>query len=88
MTAKTYTIRTTRRTYRGEYRDTDITGTLEQLIEHFSYTLEKGYSHQNERGNKKINKYPKTAASLVTNLNNAVTNATANGNASTRYSLI
>lgn len=60
------------------YRD-NITkiyeGTLDELCEMFSYTLEKGRSWQHERGNKKINLHPASIRSLVTNLNNAVSNS-------------
>lgn len=61
---------------------------LENLIEYFGYTLEVGQSYQHERGNKKINRNPKTIKSLITNLNNAKSNASANGCASTYYELI
>ena len=64
-----------------------VTGTLEYLIDYFSYTLEVGESWQYEKGNKKINVNPKSAKSLVTNLNNAKTNAAANGCPSTWYTL-
>jgi len=63
----------------------ETTGTLPELINYFSYTLERGYSWQNERGNKKIDRNPKTIASLVKNLNNAENNAAANGCGSTWY---
>lgn len=61
---------------------------LENLIKYFGYTLEVGQSYQHERGNKKINRNPKTIKSLITNLNNAKSNAAANGCASTYYELI
>ena len=54
-------------------------GTLAELIEYFSYTLEVGASWQREKGNKKINQNPKSVASLVSNLYNAKNNAAANG---------
>lgn len=50
-------------------------GTLEELREAFSYTLKVGQSWEHERGNKKINLHPATIRSLVTNLNNAVSNS-------------
>lgn len=50
-------------------------GTLDELREMFSYTLETGRSWQHERGNKKINLHPASIRSLVTNLNNAVSNS-------------
>ena len=42
------------------------TGTIPELAEKFSYTLENGHSW-----NSKINRNPKTAKSLVSNLNAA-----------------
>ena len=79
---KTYTIITERRG-----RETEYTGTLEELVQKFSYTLEKGKSWERERGNKKISLNPKTAAALVKNLNNAEDNAAVNGCGSTYYRL-
>ena len=66
----------------------EVTGTLEYLLNYFSYTLETGKSYEHEKGNKKINLQPKTAKSLVTNLNNAKSNAAANGYSDTSYSLV
>lgn len=60
-------------------------GTLDELVQYYSYTLEKGASWQHEKGNKKINRSPKTIASLITNLNNAVNNAAANGYSNEQY---
>jgi hypothetical protein len=66
----------------------EATGTLDYLVNnYFGYTLECGQSWEREKGNKKINRNPKTAKSLVTNLNNAVNNSAANGYSSTSYSL-
>ncbi len=65
-----------------------MTGTLEELCQSFSYTLECGHSYQHEKGNSKINTKPKTIKSLITNINNAETNRTANGCASRYFSLI
>lgn len=62
-----------------------ITGELSDLIEAHAYTLECGASWQHEKGNKKINRQPKSIASLITNLNNAVNNTAANGCASITY---
>lgn len=84
---KTYTIRQYRES-RGGLRTLDVINTLPGLIDYFGYTLMKGKSWEHERGNKKINTHPKTAASLVTNLNNAERNAAANGCPSTWYELI
>ena len=49
--------------------------------------LKKEYIKALEKGNRKINTNPKTAKSLVTNLNNAVNNSAANGCASEWFSL-
>lgn len=59
--------------------------TVEEAVEYYGYTLEKGASWQHEKGNKKINRNPKTIKSLLTNLNNAVNNAAANGYAGEYY---
>ena len=61
-------------------------GTLEELINYHSYTLDCGASWQHEKGNRKINKNPKSIVSLVKNLNNAVNNSAANGYSGTSYS--
>ena len=60
-------------------RSYETEGTLSELIEAFSYTLECGASWQHEKGNKKINKQPKSIKTLVTNLFNASNNSAANG---------
>lgn len=60
--AKTYTIEKTRRGNK-----TETTGTVEELVKHFGYTLECGHSY-----NSKISRNPKTAKSLVSNLNKSV----------------
>ncbi len=63
-----------------------FTGTLEELINGtFGYTLDCGVSYQYEKGNKKINRNPKTIKSLISNLNNAVNNSAANGYSGTTY---
>ena len=62
MAAKTFTVIKTRR---GQ--QTEITDTVENLVERFGYTLECGNSW-----NSKINRNPKTAASLITALNKSV----------------
>jgi hypothetical protein len=67
----------------------EVKGTLDYLInDYFGYTLECGKSYERERGNKKINCNPKSAKSLVTNLNNAVNNSAANGYSQTSYELV
>ena len=64
---------------RGETRTYEQVGTLDELIKAYSYTLEVGQSWQHESGNKKINRAPKSVATLVKNLYNAKNNAAANG---------
>jgi ribosomal protein L22 len=84
--AKTYTfVRTKSRT--GETYETRPM-TIDEAVEYYSYTLEKGAAWQHEQGNKKINRNPKSAVALVKNLNNAVNNAAANGYAGETYSVI
>ena len=53
--------------------------TLEEAIDYYGYTLEVGASWAHEKGNKKIDRNPKTIKSLITNLNNASNNAARNG---------
>lgn len=48
-------------------RDRIVSGTLEELIEYHSYTLEIGNSW-----NPKINRYPKTIRSFISNYNKSV----------------
>jgi hypothetical protein len=62
-----------------------LVGTVEELVQATSYTLDTGYCYQHEKGNKKINCKPATIKGLVTNLNNAVNNAAANGYSGTEY---
>ena len=62
---KKYTIKTTR-SGRNETRESITEGTLDELIKYFGYTLEIGNSW-----NKKINRYPKTIKSFVSNLQKA-----------------
>lgn len=63
-------------------------GTLEYLIRYHSYTLECGASWQHERGNKKVNRNPKTISGLVSGLNIATNNTAANGYSGTYYQLV
>lgn len=83
--SKVYTVRVT--TLRSGSK-IELTGTVEELIKKCEYTLEKGHSWQHEKGNKKINKNPRGIKSLISNLNNSVGNAAANGMANTYYSLV
>lgn len=79
---KTYTIIKSRRG-----TETASTGTLEELIGKFSYTLERGHSWENEPGNRRINMRPKTIRSLIDNLNKSENNAALNGCSSVFYRL-
>ena len=69
-------------------RESFYKGTIDELIQCFSYTLECGASYQHEKGRKKINCMPKTLASLVTNLNNAKNNSASNGYSPEYYSAV
>jgi ribosomal protein L22 len=82
---KEYTIAAT---IRGRDSVRTTTGTLEQLKGYFSYTIMAGISYENEPGNSKINRNPKTAKALVTALNNAKRNAARNGDPDTSYELL
>ena len=89
MTNKVYTIKETHAPlYSDRVRVRTCTGTLDELIEYYSYTLEVGASWQNERGNKKINRHPATIRSLLTNLSNAKNNAARNGYSGYSYELV
>lgn len=68
-------------------RTSEVKGTLEELTVYFKYTLEVGKSYEREKGNKKINTTPKTIGTLVNNLNNAKSNAAANGYSNTSYGI-
>lgn len=57
---KTYSIKVEKK------RERIVTGTLEELIQQFSYTLEIGASY-----NSKINRNPKTIKSFISNLQKA-----------------
>ena len=72
-------IRTHSPLYGGDEREYKCEGTLKELIEYFSYTLEVGKSWENEKGNKKINMNPKNIQALITNLERAKNNAARNG---------
>jgi hypothetical protein len=70
---KVYTIRITSGGFRSSSRETS--GTLEELIKYFKYTLEVGESYEYEKGNYKINTNPKSIKTLVSNLNKAAHNS-------------
>ena len=65
-----------------------LEGTLSELIQSFSYTLECGASWQHEKGRKKINREPKTIKSLIMNLYNAKNNSARNGYGGESYDYV
>jgi hypothetical protein len=77
---KEYTVIISRR---GKERE--VTDTIPNLIQYFSYTLKVGQSWEHEKGNKKINTNPKSIKSLIDNLNKAESNRAKNGCSSTYY---
>jgi hypothetical protein len=83
--AKTFTIKVTRNRNNSVHT---FSGTVAELIETFSYTLECGASYAHEKGNSKIDRKPKSAKSLVSNLNKATNNSAANGYSGTHYELV
>ena len=83
--AKVYTIvRTNTRT------GTVCTDTmpLYEAVHFYGYALDCGFLHQAKQGNTKINRTPKTIASLIRNLNNAANNVVANGCSTISYSAV
>lgn len=76
---KKYIITKTRPFGGRSFENTPLT--LEKAIAYYGYTLECGHSwqHKGAKGIKKINLYPKTIRSLITNLNNASNNSTTSG---------
>ena len=66
---KQYTIICHHRGHAHEY-----TGTLDELIQKFKYTLESGASWSYQKGCKKVNTNPKTIKGLLTALYNATEN--------------
>lgn len=64
---------------------THYEGTVAELTQMFSYSLDCGRSWEHEKGNKKINTAPKSIKSLVTNIYNAKNNAASNGYAGFSY---
>jgi len=60
-----------------------VEGTLTEMVEQFSYTLEIGASYD-----KKVNRNPKSGVSLVNALNKAAKARAVNTNPSTYYSLV
>lgn len=66
-------------------RTSEFSGSLQELIVIFSYTLECGQSWEKEKGNVKINREPKSIKSLIKNLNNAADNSASNGYSGVNY---
>ncbi len=83
-----YKVKSIRQSRFGAARETVLTGTIAELVQSYSYTLECGASYEREKGNSKINCNPKNIKSLITNLNNAKNNSAANGCSDTRYVLV
>lgn len=67
-------------TYKIEFTHNDrsriIEGTLEELIDRFSYKLECGAAYQHEEGCREVSKNPEDIDDLIESLNNAVYNTT------------
>ncbi len=63
---KIYTIIKTRSRYDGSTTTSEFTGTLEELTNDFSYTLECGHSW-----NQRINRHPKTIRGLLSAINSS-----------------
>ena len=86
---KIYSIKETHYPLFGDrVREHIWTGTIDELTEAFSYTLEVGKSWEHERGNKKISLKPKTIESLCRNLENAKDNAARNGYGGYSYTVV
>jgi hypothetical protein len=85
--SKQYTVISTRRNHGREDGVSEETGTMEELVGYFKYTLECGDSWSHESGNSKINTNPKTGPTLIKNLNNAARNSAANGDARESFEL-
>ena len=72
--AKQYTINTTAIRMMSDSKNYQTSGTLPELIQYFSYTLECGESYSSNKGCKKVDRNPKTIKGLITSLNNAASN--------------
>jgi hypothetical protein len=66
-------------------RTSEYIGTISDLLEIFSYTIECGKSYEHEKGNYKINTNPKGIKSLISTINKSRSNAAANGYSNTKY---
>lgn len=93
MAKKVYTVKMTKT---GSFssvntrkpREYVYSGTIDELIKTYSYTLDCGKSWEHQAGNAKINTNPRSGKTLVKNLNNAVNNSAANGYAGEHYELV
>jgi hypothetical protein len=74
---KAYIITSTRPMSGRTYDSRPLT--IAEAVDYYGYTLEVGASWAHEKGNKKINRNPRTIKSLLANLNNASNNAARNG---------
>lgn len=77
MAAKRYLVAT--ESLWSNKRSYYAVGTVEELTEYYSYTLECGKCYENEKGNKKIILNPKGINSLISNVNKAMNNSARNG---------
>lgn len=76
--SKRYIFTETKGTFtRREYKTRPMT--VAEAVEYYGYTLECGASYEHERGNKKVNRNPKTLDSLLKALHNATNNSARNG---------
>lgn len=83
MSDTTYTILVTRDRGDDNYSSREVSGTLEELTEHFGYTLETGHSYDS-----RVCLKPKTIKSLVNNLYRASNARAANGYSGITYEII
>lgn len=74
------------RTKEGSIPVVNVFFTVESARRYYLNVLETGKAYSQEKGAKKINLYPTTVKSLITNLNNALNNAAANGWSNVSYS--
>lgn len=75
--AKRYVITSTRPMSGRSYTSRPMT--VAEAVAYYGYTLECGASWEHEKGNKKINRNPKSIDALIKNLNNASNNSARNG---------
>ena len=83
--AKVYTIA---RTNTATGRVLTDSMPLWEAVHFYGHALDCGFLHQNKHGNTKINRTPKTIASLIRNLNAAANNVATNGQSTISYSAV